>query len=106
MKIMASFCSASEERAHVAAERITGPDATAAALGKALVSMGWITKTLSAEVRTAMLEDAADENEALARAYRSARCAASARSLRDMAASVREPTSWDDQHPFAGRAAP
>lgn len=104
-KIVAAFCSASEDRARLAAERLTGPDAPPSALGKALVSMGWIAKTLSAEVRAAMLEDAADENEVLARAYRSARCASTARALRDMAATVREPTSWDDRHPFTGRHA-
>lgn len=100
-RLTARFCG---DDAEARAERVCtrlGPDASAATCAKALTACGWSTRTLSAELRAATLEENAAGWENGAHGDDDSLAA----TFREMARAVREPTGWDDRAPFHGRCA-
>ena len=106
-----------ESDARKAAERIAGANATAAELGLALHAIGWLNKSFSAEIRTAILDSFAAESESWAwylalsptaaldwtrdSIERTLRCA---NIFRESIAKLREPLGWNDRE-YLGRKA-
>ena len=100
-RLTAKFCG---DDAEARAERVVAHldvDASAASCAKALTACGWQTRTLSAELRVAMLESCAVEWEHSNSAFGDEK----AKEFLGMARAVREPTGWDDVAPFSGRRA-
>ena len=97
-RLTAKFCGDdAEARAERVCANIT-TDASAAACAKALTACGWLTRTLSAELRVAALEALADERATVGDGR-------GEEEYRALASAAREPTGWDDLAPFSGRRA-
>lgn len=113
--MMAAYVAHDEPKTTAYVAKRLGPGFTAAQAADLLHRVGYLGRTMSAELRVARLEDLAEERETSAKRMGllgtrwGAECAGSdawgAAYLRDAAAKVREPTSWDDRPPFSGRTA-